>query len=145
VNILDMLTSDSYSNIVATIAMIVAFVAVPASGYLSYHFAIKGEKRKEFNAIADIIRAKLREQTRMISLGYYPGHGNNVSISDAEFESFIDMHEKKKHSFLMHFWSEYQVALEESGQFDEYNFFKFTDPERLQAAIDRLLPITERR
>jgi hypothetical protein len=36
--------------------MIVALIAVPASGYLSYHYAIKGERRKEFNAVADAIR-----------------------------------------------------------------------------------------
>lgn len=52
-NILNIVSSQSYSNIVATIAMVVAFVAVPASAYFSYKYAIKGEKRKEWNAIAE--------------------------------------------------------------------------------------------
>ncbi|WP_165431787.1 hypothetical protein [Atlantibacter hermannii] len=43
----------SYSDIVSTIAMIVAFVAIPASSYLSYKSAVIGEKRKEWNAIAE--------------------------------------------------------------------------------------------
>lgn len=34
----------TYNDCVATIAMIVAVIAVPATGYLSYYFAIKGEK-----------------------------------------------------------------------------------------------------
>jgi hypothetical protein len=36
----------SYSDIVATIAMIVSITAVPASGYFSYHFAIKEKKER---------------------------------------------------------------------------------------------------
>ena len=78
-----------YSDLVATSAMIVAIVAVPASGYLSYHYAIKGEKRKEYNTIADTLRKKLREQLEAVDLGYYPNERNG--ISDGEFEYFLDM------------------------------------------------------
>ncbi|WGS75584.1 hypothetical protein [Edwardsiella piscicida] len=59
VNISDIFTSTLYSNGLSTISAFVSFVAVPASGYLSYHFAIKGEKRKEFNTIAEPILADL--------------------------------------------------------------------------------------
>ncbi|HGX9415078.1 hypothetical protein ACTZHC_10760 [Escherichia coli] len=45
----------SYSDIVATIAMIVSITAVPASGYLSYRYAIEGEKRKEWNGVVEPI------------------------------------------------------------------------------------------
>ncbi|MGM8465509.1 hypothetical protein ACS6GF_23555 [Enterobacter cloacae] len=45
----------TYSDTVSTIAMIVAFVAIPASAYLSYSYAIKGERRKEWNAIAEVL------------------------------------------------------------------------------------------
>lgn len=133
----------SYSDIVATIAMIVSITAVPASGYLSFKYAIKGEKRKEFNAIADSIRGKLREQTRLAHLGYYPGE--HITRSDAEFEQFIDVCEKSKHKMLIRAWDEYQIALKESGNFDEYNHFKFTDPDRLLNAINKFSPITKRR
>ncbi|HFD7120007.1 TPA: hypothetical protein ACF3P8_002624 [Serratia marcescens] len=133
----------SYSDIVATIAMIVSITAVPASGYLSFKYAIKGEKRKEFNAIADTLRGKLREQTRLIHLGYYPNE--HVTISDAEFEQFIDVCEKSKHKMLIRLWGEYQTALEESGEYDEYNHFKFIAPERLLNAIIKLSPVAERR
>jgi hypothetical protein len=43
----------SYSDIVATIAIIVSITAVPASGYFSYRYAIQGEKRKEWNVIVE--------------------------------------------------------------------------------------------
>jgi hypothetical protein len=36
----------SYSDVVATIALFVSFIGTFASGYISYHYAIKGEKRK---------------------------------------------------------------------------------------------------
>lgn len=45
----------SYSDIVATIAMIVSISVVPASGYLSYRYAIKGGKRKEWNSVVEPI------------------------------------------------------------------------------------------
>lgn len=45
----------SYSDVVATIAMIVSITAVPASGYFSYRYAIMGEKRKEWNLLAEPI------------------------------------------------------------------------------------------
>lgn len=142
-NIMDVLSSASYSDIISTTAMIVAVIAVPASGYLSYHYAIKGERRKEFNAAADPIRQKLREQIRLVNLGYYPG--DNVAISDTEFEQLIDVYEKKRHKVLMLSWRDYQSALKLSCEYDEDNFFKFTDPERLLNAIDDFLPIADRR
>lgn len=40
-------------RILSIIAITVSFIAVPASGYLSYRYALKGEKRKEWNAIAE--------------------------------------------------------------------------------------------
>ncbi|WP_142764083.1 hypothetical protein [Klebsiella pneumoniae] len=68
-----------YSDLVSTAAMIVALIAVPASGYLSYHYAIKGERRKEFNAVADAIRKKLRDQLDAVEAGYYPSGTNSIS------------------------------------------------------------------
>lgn len=44
-------------RILSAIAIIVSFVAVPASGYLSYRYAVRGERRKEWNAIAEVLLA----------------------------------------------------------------------------------------
>lgn len=131
-----------YSDLVATTALIVAIVAVPASGYLSYHYAIRGEKRKEFNIVADSIRKKLREQLEAVDLGYYPNERNG--ISDGEFEYFLDMHPRKKRAQAREFWKEYQRVLAECAHYDESNFFSFINKDGLKAAIQKLLPVTDR-
>ena len=125
-----------YSDLVSTAAMIVALIAVPASGYLSYHYAIKGERRKEFNAVADAIRKKLRDQLDAVEAGYYPSGTN--SISEGEFEYFLDLHPRQKRAHARDLWQEYQRVLIED------NFFKFINKEGLKSAIVKLLPVTER-
>ncbi|EBE9619290.1 hypothetical protein M1K25_002668 [Salmonella enterica] len=81
-NISDILTSTVYSNSVATIAMIVSLVAVPASGYLSYQYAIRGEKRKEWNDVAEPI------------LEYLDGHlaslTRKICPADNKLQNFPD-------------------------------------------------------
>ena len=42
-------------RIISISAMIISIIAVPASGYLSYRYAILGEKRKEWNSLAEPI------------------------------------------------------------------------------------------
>ncbi|MEY7368843.1 hypothetical protein AB9C80_08080 [Klebsiella pneumoniae] len=131
-----------YSDLVSTAAMIVALIAVPASGYLSYHYAIKGERRKEFNAVADAIRKKLRDQLDAVEAGYYPSGTN--SISEGEFEYFLDLHPRQKRAHARDSWQEYQRVLIECLHYDEDNFFKFINKEGLKSAIVKLLPVTER-
>lgn len=131
-----------YSDLVATTAMIVAIVAVPASGYLSYHYAIKGEKRKEFNLVADTIRKKLREQLESVDQGYYPNERNG--ISDGEFEYFLDMHPRKKRAHIREFWEEYKKTLVECMHYDSDNFFTFINKNELKTAIQKLLLVTDR-
>ena len=70
-NIMDLLTPEKYSDTVATIAFIVSIIAVPASGYFSYKYAIKGEKRKEWNILAVPIREKLIAQIDAMNRGEY--------------------------------------------------------------------------
>jgi hypothetical protein len=103
----------SYSDIVATIAMIVSITAVPASGYLSYRYAIKGEKRKEINEIIDPIRLELANQIDTMSSGDYVKANFSrkdiiryidVAVTDNKlgakiidaFDHFIDEHSFKK-------------------------------------------------
>ena len=134
----------SYSDIVATIAMIVSITAVPASGYFSYHFAIKGEKRKEFNVIRDVIRQKLREQLRLIENGVFPG-GGNVSISQREIDTFIDICSPKNKKHLSELWSEYQRSLQNSIDVsDPLKDPDFHSPSFIQSAIEKILPYCQR-
>ncbi|WP_413498911.1 hypothetical protein [Buttiauxella gaviniae] len=63
-----------YSDVVSTIAMIVAIVAVPASGYLSYRYAVEGEKRKEWNALTEPLLIILEEQRSACGKGVLSKH-----------------------------------------------------------------------
>ncbi|EAR2913616.1 hypothetical protein D0W10_17225 [Salmonella enterica] len=60
--------------------MIVAFVAVPASAYLSYHYAIKGERRKEYNSVVFPVRTALLKQIYAIRAGEY--QQANITLDD---------------------------------------------------------------
>jgi hypothetical protein len=53
---LDIMEPMTIDRILSAIAIIVSFIAVPASAYLSYSYAI-GERRKEWNAIAEVLLA----------------------------------------------------------------------------------------
>lgn len=49
----------TYSDVVATIAIIISAVALPATYYFGYKAAVRNDKRKEWNAIAEPILAEL--------------------------------------------------------------------------------------
>ncbi|HDL7186380.1 TPA: hypothetical protein PXM64_001033 [Yersinia enterocolitica] len=115
VNIMDVLASASYSDIIATIAMIVASVAVPASAYASYHYAIKGERRKEFNSVAEPIMMSLFEQFNSVSEGYFPSN----KLTNKEIYSLKNVSGKKLLSQINADFSAYEEAMANSGTFDE--------------------------
>lgn len=134
----------SYSDIVATIAMVVSITAVPASGYLSFRYALKGEKRKEFNAVADALRAKIRDQIRIIDEGYYPANGRH-GISDSEIDDLCDMSQFTARNEIYQHWSAYKVALAQSGSDNGCGEFVFHNPAPVRRALQILLTFTERR
>lgn len=86
--------------------MIVACVAVPASGYFSYKFAIKGERRKEWNQLAIPMREKLVTQIDAIKRGDY----THVDITRADILKFSDMQVSKEGSALLVAFDEFERA-----------------------------------
>lgn len=96
----------SYSDIVSTIAMIVSITAVPASGYLSYRYAIKGEKRKEWNQIASPIRDKLITQIDAINHGEY----FYAEISRADILKFGDLKNSGEKEVLLNAFESFERA-----------------------------------
>ncbi|EPK3139680.1 hypothetical protein [Enterobacter cloacae] len=130
-------------RILSIIATTVSFIAVPASGYLSYRYAIKGEKRKEFNAIADILRAKIRDQIRLVDDGYYPANGE-LEISDCEIDSLCDVSGKKSRDAIPRYWLAYKLALKESGNFNEFGEYDFHNPAPVRKSLQLLLSFTDR-
>lgn len=131
-------------RILSIIAIIVSFIAVPASGYLSYRYAIKGEKRKEFNAIADIIRQKLREQLRLIDKGIYPA-GTKCAITKNEMDKFVDVHQNRIQKRISDLWEEYDHSLQTSIRIkNEWNDIEFVSPELLRDTIKKIYPYCHR-
>lgn len=142
-NILEFISSQTYSNIVATFAMIVALVAVPASGYLSYKYAIKGERRKEFNAIADDIRRKMREHLRHLEQDIYPS-GNYIEVAQHDFDMLIDVSDRRDKVALRVLLDDYQTALGECMEL-ENGIIKYKDLGKALAILTRIMPYLERK
>lgn len=134
----------SYSDIVATIAMIVAIIAVPASGVVSYHYAIKGERRKEFNAIADPIRLKLHEHLRHIEHDIYPS-GAYIEISRRDYDSLIDVSYHRDRKPLRLLCCKYEDALASSVVFDGGGSYKVLSFEEAKKTLSEILTLIERK
>ncbi|MHB7064829.1 hypothetical protein ACYCG7_22510, partial [Klebsiella pneumoniae] len=94
----------TYSDCVATIAMIVAVIAVPATGYLSYYFAIKGEKRKEWNQVSIPIREKLISHIDDMRRGQF----SHPEVKRIDILKFSDIRGKLDNSDLMSAYDEYE-------------------------------------
>ncbi|MFV8932040.1 hypothetical protein [Serratia fonticola] len=133
---MDFIASASYSDIVATIAMIVAVVAVPASGYISYHFAIKGERRKEFNLVADPMAELLILQNNKIKEGELP----KTFISEAQIASLLVISKEIERKGIESAFAEYQKAQSECGNYDGKRcYYDFHSPSLLEGAIKNLM------
>ncbi|HHH3882948.1 TPA: hypothetical protein ACPZEW_000920 [Klebsiella quasipneumoniae subsp. similipneumoniae] len=94
----------TYSDCVATIAMIVAVIAVPATGYLSYYFAIKGEKRKEWNQVSIPIREKLISHIDDMRRGQF----SHPEVKRIDILKFSDIRGRLDNSDLMSAYDEYE-------------------------------------
>lgn len=130
-------------RILSIIAIIVSFIAVPASGYLSYRYAKKGEKRKEFNLAADKLRYKFREQLRLLEQNLYPASGK-FEVTESEIDVFVDVSKKWKSDKIRQAWDEYQKSLKNSGSFNEYNDYKMHDADSVKKNISKLMSFMTR-
>lgn len=130
-------------RILAIIATITAFIAVPASGYLSYHYAIKGEKRKEWNLAATPIRAELINQIDAIERGEY----SMAKISRNDLLSFIDTSGGKRKKELISAFDEFEKAhsFEELWEVTAGRHLVTGDTSGALAASKKLLSLIERK
>lgn len=134
------MTLDRILSLFATIVLV---VAVPASGYLSYRYAIKGEKRKEFNAVTDSLRFKLREQLRLLDENLYPA-GGKLEITEAEIESLIDVRKNRLENRITSAWNGYKNSLKNSGSFTEYGDYRMHELDSVKHSISELMPYLKR-
>ncbi|AWQ48069.1 hypothetical protein B1A42_12305 [Serratia marcescens] len=122
--------------------MIVSITAVPASGYVSYRFAIKGEKRKEFNAIADPIMESLMQQLERTKKGHPPW---KITQKD-QINSLINISKPKDSNKIQDAYEAYLRALSECGKHINYGAsYDFHSPHILIEAIENLMPFVRHR
>ncbi|MDH0356522.1 hypothetical protein [Morganella sp. GD04133] len=62
----------SYSDIMSTIATIIAFIAIPATYYNGVRVGRVNDKRKEFNAVAEPMLVILEEHIERLKSGRKP-------------------------------------------------------------------------
>lgn len=112
-------------------------------GILFGHWLAKSrDKRKEFNDIADIIRAKLRNHQRIIARGETPSYRGNVTTQ--EYDELRDVIAKRKKSALAKAWNDYETAQQNCGGY-KGGIYEFHSPEILSKAIAGLLAFVDRK
>lgn len=134
------MTIELLLSIIATTA---SFIAIPASGYLSYRYAIKGERRKEFNNIADPLREKFRGQLSFLEENIYPANGKE-EVTEQEFFKLMDVTRKCKKEKLSTCWHSYNESLASCGTRDKYGDYEMHDSNDVIQKINDLMPFIER-
>ncbi|WP_064169428.1 hypothetical protein [Klebsiella variicola] len=133
----------TYSDCVATIAMIVAVIAVPATGYLSYYFAIKGEKRKEWNQVSIPIREKLISHIDDMRRGQF----SHPEVKRIDILKFSDIRGKLDNSDLMSAYDEYENSHKGEEVLIKTNKYTFIagDLSKPISASEKLLTLITRK
>lgn len=133
----------TYSDFVATIAMIVAVIAVPATGYLSYYFAIKGEKRKEWNQVSIPIREKLISHIDDMRRGQF----SHPEVKRIDILKFSDIRGKLDNSDLMSAYDEYENSHQGEEVLIKTNKYTFIagDLSKPISASEKLLTLITRK
>ncbi|HHG0625404.1 TPA: hypothetical protein ACPUGO_004695 [Klebsiella pneumoniae] len=133
----------TYSDCVATIAMIVAVIAVPATGYLSYYFAIKGEKRKEWNQVSIPIREKLISHIDDMRRGQF----SHPEVKRIDILKFSDIRGKLDNSDLMNAYDEYENSHQGEEVLIKTNKYTFIagDLSKPISASEKLLTLITRK
>lgn len=123
----------SYSDVVATIALFVSFIGTFASGYISYHYAIKGEKRKEFNAVADRITLSLVHQQESADNGHYP----NKTLTESDLHALLLVSDERDAAKIRNAFANYQLSLERAGERNAV-MYEFHSPQEIIKAAEQL-------
>ncbi|EMR0589777.1 TPA: hypothetical protein I8196_003140 [Citrobacter freundii] len=121
----------SYSDVVATLALLISVLGTFLSGYFSYRFAIKGEKRKEYNSVADKITLALMEQRARAVSGKYP----DKTLSNTEVRALLIVCDTKQQTVIRDAFTQYKKALGLTGEWVA-GTYHFRTSEPLIDAID---------
>ncbi|HED1541873.1 TPA: hypothetical protein R4S87_001855 [Kluyvera cryocrescens] len=130
----------SYSDVVATIALFISVIGTFASGYISYHYAIKGERRKEFNAVADRFTLSLMHQQESAGSGNYPAK----VLTESDIHELLLVSDKQNAGSIRNAFLNYQQALENAGSWEEGRY-NFHSPQKIIDASTKLMEWTKHR
>lgn len=130
-------------RILSISSIIVSCIAVPASGYLSYRYAIRGEKRKEWNLIAAPIRERLINQIDAINNGGY-FHAN---ITRSDILKLSDAQRGDKRDSILKAFDDFEKAhsFEELWKISDGRVLIVDDPTVALACSVKLLSLIPRK
>ncbi|EPH3308706.1 hypothetical protein ACWO30_003194 [Citrobacter freundii] len=129
----------SYSDVVATIALFVSFVGTFASGYISYHYAIKGERRKEYNLVADRLTLLLMNQASNALNSNVPPS----TLSEADIDALVIVSNSSDEGKIRNSYANYQMALEKSCSIGQGRRWEMHSPDLFIDAVRGMLEWTK--
>ncbi|ARZ01780.1 hypothetical protein AXW37_12355 [Yersinia ruckeri] len=103
----------TYSDVVATIAMIVSVVALPATYYFGYKAAARNDKRKEWNAVAEPIIEYLEGHLSSLNRKRCPPDNNLNKLPRKSWDSVLRRSTKTKAANLDRSLADYVSILAE--------------------------------
>lgn len=128
--------SLNYSDVISTISLIGTAIGIPASAYVSYHYAIKGERRKEWNALADPIMESLIQQLDRASKGIPPW----TRINQEQIIPLANISKLQDARAIQSAFEMYEKAHKECGTHTNYGReYDFHSPHILIEAIENLM------
>lgn len=103
----------TYSDAVATIAIIISVVALPATYYFGYKAAVGNDKRKEWNAVAEPVIEYLEGHLSSLSRKRCPPDNNLNKFPRKSWDSALRRSTKTKAEELERLLADYRSVLDE--------------------------------
>lgn len=132
----------TYSEVISIISLIASIIAVPLSAYFGYKNALKIEKRKEFNAIADKISIELEKERNLITSGQ--GKIPAVTLSYTDIIPLLLVSNAAERKTIDSAYREYESAYATSTKIVA-GTYRLDDSDVMEEAISRLLACCRRK
>ena len=123
----------SYSDTLATIALVVSVAGTIFSCFFSYRLSVRAEKRKEFNAVADRITLSLVHQQESADNGHYP----NKTLTESDLHALLLVSDERDAAKIRNAFANYQLSLERAGERNAW-MYDFHSPQEIIKAAEQL-------
>ncbi|MFC2783701.1 hypothetical protein ACHHZC_21935 [Citrobacter freundii complex sp. 2024EL-00228] len=132
----------TYSEVISVISLIASIIAVPLSAYFGYKNALKIEKRKEFNAIADKVSIQLEKERNLITSGQ--GKIPAVTLSYTDIIPLLLVSNSAERKTIGAAYGEYESAYETCTKIVA-GIYRLDNSDVLEEAISRLMACCKRK